>query len=188
MGQVLSKPSKAPQFISHLQSLLYIPYRTNKVTSCRTPKVSITLNDTLTSGGVHIAVAARNDNTNATNTSPTRTTSAITVGASTIADAHASFSNCSSVVDIFAPGQYITSVWIGSTTATNNISGTSMATPHIAGLIAYLISKDSNVTPAAMSTKIQSLTVKNALTSIRTPCLLFYRGHCTPPRNQVEST
>ncbi|KAF8992119.1 serine protease [Cyathus striatus] len=120
----------------------------------------------LTSGGVHVAVAAGNDNTNAANTSPARATSAITVGASTIADARASFSNYGSVVDIFAPGQYVTSAWIGSTTATNNISGTSMATPHIAGLIAYLISKDGNVTPAAMSTKIQSLAVKNALTSI----------------------
>lgn len=97
--------------------------------------------------GIFVAVAAGNDNTNAQNTSPARVAAAFTVGASTIADARASFSNYGSVVgvlpfpwplllapntdalvpsDIFAPGQSIISAWIGSTTATNNISGTSM--------------------------------------------------------------
>ncbi|KAF9041515.1 serine protease [Panaeolus papilionaceus] len=120
----------------------------------------------LTAGGVHVVVAAGNDNTNAANTSPARAPSAITVGASTIGDARSSFSNYGSVVDVFAPGTGITSAWIGSTTATNNISGTSMATPHIAGLVAYLISKEGNVSPSAMETKIKNLSTKNALSGI----------------------
>lgn len=120
----------------------------------------------LTSAGVHVAVAAGNSNTDAGTTSPARATSAVTVGASTIADARASFSNFGSVVDVFAPGQNIISSWIGSTTATNNISGTSMATPHIAGLIAYLIGLQGNVSPAAMSSKIQSLSLKGVISGI----------------------
>ncbi|KDR86145.1 hypothetical protein GALMADRAFT_261704 [Galerina marginata CBS 339.88] len=120
----------------------------------------------LTSAGVHVAVAAGNSNTNAANTSPARAPTANTVGASTIADARASFSNFGAVVDVFAPGQNIISSWIGSNTATNNISGTSMATPHIAGLIAYLIGLQGNITPASMSTKLKSLSVKSVLTGI----------------------
>ncbi|KAJ3565687.1 hypothetical protein NP233_g7471 [Leucocoprinus birnbaumii] len=120
----------------------------------------------LTSAGIHVAVAAGNSNADAGTTSPARAPSAVTVGASTIADARASFSNFGSVVDVFAPGQNVISSWIGSTTATNNISGTSMATPHIAGLIAYLIGLQGNVSPAAMSTKIQSLSLKGVISGI----------------------
>ncbi|PPQ63335.1 hypothetical protein CVT24_006708 [Panaeolus cyanescens] len=120
----------------------------------------------LTSAGIHVVAAAGNSNTNAANTSPARAPSAITVGASTIGDVRSSFSNYGAVVDVFAPGTGVTSAWIGSTSATNNISGTSMAAPHIAGLVAYLIGKDGNVSPAAMETKIKSLSTKSALTSI----------------------
>ena len=80
----------------------------------------------LTRAGIHVTVAAGNDGADAGNSSPARAPSANTVGATTIADTRASFSNFGSVVDIFAPGQNIISSWIGSTTATNNISGTSM--------------------------------------------------------------
>ncbi|KAK0215376.1 serine protease [Armillaria fumosa] len=116
--------------------------------------------------GIHVVVAAGNDNTNASGTSPARVAAAITVGASTIADARASFSNYGSVVDIFAPGQYITSSWIGGTTRTNNISGTSMATPHVSGLVAYLIGLNGNQSPAAISSLIKSLGVSGVLSSI----------------------
>ncbi|KAF5352594.1 hypothetical protein D9756_006339 [Leucocoprinus leucothites] len=145
----------------------------NAVTSVRVPSPLPSHTPTyihppnkLTSAGVHVAVAAGNSNTDAGTTSPARATSAVTVGASTIADARASFSNFGSVVDVFAPGQNIISSWIGSTTATNNISGTSMATPHIAGLIAYLIGLQGNVSPAAMSSKIQSLSLKGVISGI----------------------
>ncbi|KAF9496181.1 peptidase 1 [Pleurotus eryngii] len=120
----------------------------------------------LTSGGVHVVVAAGNSNTDAGTTSPARAPSAITVGASTITDARASFSNFGSVVDVFAPGQDVISSWIGSTTATNRISGTSMATPHVAGLAAYLIGLNGNSSPAALSTTIKSLSLKSVLSGI----------------------
>ncbi|KAI0669858.1 serine protease [Trametes maxima] len=120
----------------------------------------------LTRQGVHVTVAAGNSNVDAANTSPARAAAAVTVGASTIADARASFSNFGSVVDIFAPGQNIISAWIGGTTATNNVSGTSQATPHIAGLIATLISRDGNSSPASISSQIQQLSTKGALTGI----------------------
>ncbi|RXW14507.1 hypothetical protein EST38_g11344 [Candolleomyces aberdarensis] len=120
----------------------------------------------LTSAGVHVVVAAGNSNANAGSYSPARAPSAITVGSSTIADARSSFSNYGAVVDVFAPGSNVISAWIGSNTATNSISGTSMATPHVAGLAAYLISKEGNVSPAALETKIKNLSTKNALTGI----------------------
>ncbi|SJL11639.1 uncharacterized protein ARMOST_15045 [Armillaria ostoyae] len=73
----------------------------------------------------------------------------------------------SSVVDIFAPGQYITSSWIGGTTRTNNISGTSIATPHVSGLVAYLIGLNGNQSPAAISSLIKSLGISGVLSNIR---------------------
>ncbi|EAU82190.1 serine protease [Coprinopsis cinerea okayama7 len=120
----------------------------------------------LTSAGVHVVVAAGNSNTNAANTSPARAPSAITVAASTIADAKASYSNYGAIVDVWAPGSNVISAWIGSDSATNSISGTSMATPHVAGLVAYLIGRDGNVSPAAMATKIINSSVNGALSGV----------------------
>ncbi|KAK7686101.1 hypothetical protein QCA50_010913 [Cerrena zonata] len=120
----------------------------------------------LTSNGVHVVVAAGNSNVDAGNTSPARAPSAITVGATTIADARASFSNFGAVVDLFAPGQDITSTWIRSPTDINRISGTSMATPHVSGLVAYLIGRNGNVSPPVMSNILNSLAVKGILTGI----------------------
>ncbi|GLB42669.1 putative peptidase S8 family protein [Lyophyllum shimeji] len=118
----------------------------------------------LIENNIHVTVAAGNKNTDAILTSPARVESAVTVAASTIDDARASFSNYGSVVDIFAPGQNIISAWFRSDTDTNNISGTSMATPHVAGLIAYLISLEGNMSPAGMSNKIKSMSLKGSLT------------------------
>jgi subtilisin family serine protease len=89
---------------------------------------------------VTVVVAAGNSNANACNYSPARVPNAITVAASTSADSVASFSNTGSCVDIIAPGAGITSSWIGSNTAENTISGTSMASPHVAGAIARSLS------------------------------------------------
>lgn len=83
------------------------------------------------SAGVHFAVAAGNDNRDACNYSPAAAEKAITVGATTIEDSRAWFSNWGKCVDIFGPGHQILSSWIGSTNATNTISGTSMASPHV---------------------------------------------------------
>ncbi|KAJ2915902.1 hypothetical protein MD484_g4494, partial [Candolleomyces efflorescens] len=122
----------------------------------------------LVAAGVHVTVAAGNSNVNAQNTSPARVQSLITVGASNIADAKANFSNYGPVVDVFAPGQNVISAWKDSDTATNSISGTSMATPHVAGLVAYLISLEGNVSPADMEAKLKSYSLKGVLTGLPT--------------------
>ncbi|KIO19645.1 hypothetical protein M407DRAFT_16094 [Tulasnella calospora MUT 4182] len=107
--------------------------------------------------GVHAVVAAGNNARDASTTSPARVPSAITVGATTIADVMASFSNYGPLVDIYAPGQNVISSWIGSKTATKNISGTSMATPHVAGVLASLISQHGNLPPAQLRTLLLSM-------------------------------
>merc|ERR1712029_957944 len=107
--------------------------------------------------GIHFAVAAGNDNADSCNYSPAAAKNAVTVGASTLADERAYFSNYGTCNDIFAPGLNIQSTWIGSKYAVNTISGTSMASPHIAGLLAYLLSlqpaKDSAYAVAEITPK-----------------------------------
>ena len=94
--------------------------------------------------GVVFVVAAGNSGANACNYSPARVGAAITVGATTSTDARASYSNFGSCVDIFAPGSGITSAWKNSNTATKTISGTSMASPHVAGAVARYLSANSS--------------------------------------------
>lgn len=86
--------------------------------------------------GVHFSVAAGNDNEDACEYSPAGASGPLTVGAIDINDSMAFFSNHGSCVDVFAPGVNITSAWIGSRFASNTISGTSMASPHVAGVLA----------------------------------------------------
>jgi len=120
-------------------------------------------------GGIHFAVAAGNDNADACDYSPASAEQVITVGASTIDDERAYFSNYGKCVNIFAPGKDITSTWIGSNTATNTISGTSMASPHIAGLMAYLLSQqpeDKEFGVPEMRELLYSLVTKDALHKI----------------------
>jgi subtilisin family serine protease len=89
--------------------------------------------------GITFAVAAGNSNADACRFSPARVPAALTVGATTSSDAKASYSNYGKCVDLFAPGSAITSAWIGDNGATNTISGTSMATPHVAGVVALAL-------------------------------------------------
>ncbi|KRV48151.1 peptidase S8 [Wenjunlia vitaminophila] len=98
--------------------------------------------------GVTYAIAAGNSNTDAKNTSPAHVTEAITVGATDKTDTRAYFSNYGSVVDLFAPGVSITAGWNTSDTASNTISGTSMAAPHVAGAAAIYLGTHQGVTPA----------------------------------------
>ncbi|RYP34416.1 hypothetical protein DL767_004285 [Monosporascus sp. MG133] len=132
----------------------------------------------ITNAGVFLAVAAGNDNANAANYSPASAASACTVGATTSSNARASFSNYGSVVDIFAPGQSILSTWIGSTSATRSISGTSMASPHIAGLGAYLLTLEGSRSPTALCSRIQALATSGRITGLPsgTVNLLAYNG------------
>ncbi len=102
------------------------------------------LNNLITDG-VNVVVAAGNSAANACNYSPARVPNAITVAASTSTDSVASFSNTGSCVDIIAPGAGITSAWIGSNSATTTISGTSMASPHVAGAIARSLSASVSI-------------------------------------------
>ncbi|WP_446045767.1 S8 family peptidase [Streptomyces olivaceus] len=104
--------------------------------------------------GVTYAVAAGNSAANASSYSPARVTEALTVGATTNTDARASYSNYGSVLDLFAPGSSITAGWNTGDTATNTISGTSMATPHVAGAAAVYLAGHSSATPAQVSTAL----------------------------------
>jgi subtilisin family serine protease len=121
--------------------------------------------------GVTYSLAAGNDNSNACNTSPSRTAEAITVGATTNTDARASFSNYGECVDIFAPGHQITSAWYTSNTDTKTISGTSMAAPHVAGVLALFLSANPNASPND---------VAKALVDNSTPDKVTSPGKCSP--------
>ncbi|MFC4426125.1 S8 family peptidase [Deinococcus navajonensis] len=106
-----------------------------------------------------MAVAAGNENQNACNVSPASAASAITVGATTRSDSRdTTYSNYGSCLDLFAPGTGITSTWIGSTTATNTISGTSMATPHVAGAAALLVAAGYTTTSSVTSAMMNNAT------------------------------
>ena len=105
----------------------------------KSPSLDLAVNRAVDTG-LHFAVAAGNDNSDACNYSPAAAEKAITVGASTLADERAYFSNWGKCIDVFGPGLNILSTWIGSSSATNTISGTSMASPHTAGLLAYFLS------------------------------------------------
>ena len=138
--------------------------------------------------GVTFAVAAGNENTNACNGSPSRVPAAVTVGATTSTDARSSFSNFGSCLDLFAPGSSITSAWYTGTTATNTISGTSMATPHVAGAAALHLSADPGATPAAVRAALVGAGTTGLVTGPGTgsPNLLLHTpplsgGTTTPP-------
>ncbi len=137
--------------------------------------------------GLHFAVAAGNDNADACRYSPAAAEKAMTVGASALDDSRAYFSNWGKCVDIFGPGLSIQSTWIGSKTAINTISGTSMASPHLCGLTAYFLSlqpsKESEygmaeITPERLKTNMISIATKGALSEIPsdTPNLLAWNG------------
>lgn len=114
--------------------------------------------------GVHMAVAAGNDNANACNYSPARADKAVCVGSTDNADRKSSFSNHGTCVKIHAPGTSITSSWIGGTTAERTISGTSMASPHVAGVMALYLASGKQPTNA----NLQAASTKNVITGLPT--------------------
>lgn len=115
--------------------------------------------------GVTYAVAAGNNGASASSYSPARVGAAITVGATTSTDAKASYSNYGSVLDVFAPGSSITAGWNTSDTATNTISGTSMATPHVAGAAAVYLAGHTSATPAQVATALVNGATTGKVTS-----------------------
>ena len=135
--------------------------------------------------GVTFAVASGNENTNACNSSPARVAEAITVNSTTSTDARSSFSNYGTCTDIFAPGSSITSAWYSSDTATNTISGTSMATPHVAGAAALYLAANPSASPASVWTAMRDSSTPNKVTNPGTgsPNRLLYSlfGGTPPP-------
>ncbi|WP_213455705.1 S8 family peptidase [Rhizomonospora bruguierae] len=140
--------------------------------------------------GITYGIAAGNGNAlgvrqNACTTSPARVPEAITVGATQSNDAAASFSNYGTCLDILAPGVNITSSWYTSDTATNTISGTSMATPHVVGAAALLLEANPGWTPQqvrdAMVANATSDHVTNAGTGTPNKLLYVGSGGTTPP-------
>ncbi|WP_261665363.1 S8 family peptidase [Deinococcus sp. Marseille-Q6407] len=125
--------------------------------------------------GLTMVVAAGNENQDACNVSPARAPLAITVGATTRTDARSSFSNYGSCVDISAPGTDITSAWYTSNTATNTISGTSMATPHVTGGAALVLGANPSYTPAQVASALNANATTNRLSGLNgSPNRLLY--------------
>ena len=139
--------------------------------------------------GVHYVVAAGNEDQNACNVSPARADRALTVGATDNRDKRASFSNWGSCVDVFAPGVDIKSAWHTGTSRANTISGTSMAAPHVAGVVALWLQKDADASTSAIFKAITSGAVNGKVTDTnRSPNLLLqlpeYKAPAEEPRKE----
>jgi subtilisin family serine protease len=127
---------------------------------------SSTLNTAITNlsnSGVFVAVAAGNENQAACNVSPASAAAATTVAASTSSDARASYSNYGSCVDLYAPGSSITSTWLNG--GTNTISGTSMASPHVAGVGALYKATYGNAASSTIDSWLKTNSTANVITS-----------------------
>jgi len=145
--------------------------------------------------GVTYVVAAGNSNTTACSSSPARVANAVTVGATTSTDARSSFSNYGTCLDLFAPGSSITSAWYTSNSATNTISGTSMASPHTAGAAARYLQHNPSASPATVSTALTTTATQGVVTNpgSGSPNLLLWvspidGGPVDPPPSTTTST
>ncbi|TWH04959.1 subtilisin family serine protease [Nocardioides sp. J9] len=136
--------------------------------------------------GVTMAVAAGNENTDACSKSPARVPAALTVAASDRNDARASFSNRGTCVDLFAPGVDITSAWLSNGNRT--ISGTSMASPHVAGAAALYLQSHPSASPSAVGNAILAATTKNKISGTARSCILLIICSPATPENHLLYT
>ncbi len=157
---------------------------------------SAALNQAVTNSiaaGITYAVAAGNSATDACSYSPSSTPKALTVAATDQHDAFAYFSNNGSCVDIDAPGVDITSAWIGSASAINTISGTSMASPHVAGAAALYLSVNRNAPADQVAAALTTNATDGVLSSVPAGTVnrLLYTGFVSPsvwqPRGPLSS-
>ncbi|MEP6835505.1 MAG: S8 family serine peptidase [Gemmatimonas sp.] len=131
--------------------------------------------------GITYAIAAGNSGGNACLESPGRTPTAITVAASSYDDVRASWSNYGSCVDIFAPGVEVTSAWYSGDNATNTLSGTSMATPHVVGVAALYLETHPTATPAAVASALSAAARTNKIQDVQgSPNLLLGIADAAP--------
>lgn len=131
--------------------------------------------DNLFNNGYVPVVAAGNSNTDACTSSPARAGKAITVAATDSTDTRASYSNYGSCVDLFAPGSQITSAWIGSNSSAATASGTSMASPHVAGVVATMLENNSTATPQSITDQLLNQSTINLIQNpMSSPNRLLY--------------
>jgi subtilisin family serine protease len=131
--------------------------------------IDVAINDAVARGvadGITFVVAAGNSYSDACNYSPSSAASAITVGATDSSDFFAEFSNRGSCVDILAPGAQIISAAITSPTSSSMMSGTSMAAPHVAGVVANMLGSAPTMTPAQVAAQLAATATKTTISRL----------------------